>query len=229
MDTLITEHYRNPDTLSETDVKDEAAAFLVAGQDTTAWALTWIAYRIGLDPKIQALVHEEVDKVIGTDLERQLTKSDLFKLEYLDMVVSEGLRLYPTVPFIGRTIGEDMVVNGHTLPKGLSVTVGLQAVNRDPRHWDRAEEFRPERWADRNCVANRHPFASMPFSGGPRNCVGYKLARNKMKIVLATFFRRFHVQSVVPLHKSRTNGCGIVNTSVDPIPVHLRLRIEDTL
>ena len=187
--------------------------------------MSWIVYRVGLDPVIQARIHEEVDTVIGTDINRELTKEDVFKLEYMDMVVSEGLRLYPTVPFIGRTIGEDMVINGHTLPKGLSVTVGVQAVNRDPRYWDRAEEFRPERWADPNCGANRHPFASMPFSGGPRNCVGYKLARNKMRIVLATLFRRFYIESLVPWHKSRTNGCGIVNTSVDPIPIRIRLRV----
>lgn len=90
LDLLITEHMRNPDELPEELIKDEAAAFLVAGQDTTAWAMVWIIYRVGLNAKVQEKVHEEVDRVFGANTHRDLTYDDLQNLEYLDSVVMEG-------------------------------------------------------------------------------------------------------------------------------------------
>lgn len=133
--------------------------------------------------------------------------------------------MYPTVPFIGRTLGEDTEINGYVLPKGLSVTCALQIVNRDERYWPKSEVFDPNRFSAEN-LENKHPYASIPFSGGARNCVGNKLAKNKLKIILATLFRAYHVESLMPHDKSKSNGCGIVNSSGTPIPVKLTRRLH---
>lgn len=93
-------------------------------------------------------------------------------LKYMECVIKEGLRLYPSVPFIARTLEDDIhTKEGYIFPRGSNTFIHIFDLHRNPKHWPEPEKFDPDRFLPENCV-NRHPFAYVPFSAGPRNCVG---------------------------------------------------------
>lgn len=105
------------------------------------------------------------------------------------------MRLYPPVPFIGRTLSEDVQLDQYTLPKGTMVTLGIYYLHRDPRFFPDPEKFDPDRFLPEN-TTRRHPYAYLPFSGGARNCIGQKFAMHEEKSVLSSIIRKFKITSV---------------------------------
>lgn len=94
------------------------------------------------------------------------------------MVIKESLRLYPSAPFIGRVLEEDLMTKeGYLLPKGVIVNIHIYDIHRNPKYWPEPDKFDPERFLPENCV-NRHPYAFVPFSAGPRNCIGNDIILN---------------------------------------------------
>lgn len=100
-----------------------------------------------------------------------LTVFDFNKMQYLECVLKESLRLYPPVPFISRVCVEETHINGLVLPKGTEVHIHVYDIMRDPKHFSDPNSFRPERFLPENTI-NRHPYAFIPFSAGSRNCIG---------------------------------------------------------
>lgn len=100
---------------------------------------------------------------------------DLQNLTYLEMCIKESLRLYPSVPFIARVASQDIVTaTGYKIPKHTQIVVQIYDLHRNPELYPNPEKFDPERFLPDNAT-RRHPFAYLPFSGGPRNCIGMKL------------------------------------------------------
>ncbi|NXW65318.1 CP4V2 protein, partial [Eurystomus gularis] len=179
--------------LSYRDIREEVDTFMFEGHDTTAAAMNWSLYLLGCNPEAQKKVHRELDEVFG-NIERPVTMDDLKKLQYLECVVKEALRLFPSVPLFGRVLREDCFIRGYQVPKGTNVAVVTYALHRDPDIFPDPEEFRPERFLPENCKG-RHPYAYVPFSAGPRNCIGQRFAQMEEKALLALILRRFWVDS----------------------------------
>lgn len=116
-------------------------------------------------------------------------------MKYLERVIKESMRLYPPVPFIGRTLSEDIEIDKYKIPKGTMVTVGIYYLHRDPNVFPNPEKFDPDRFLTEN-TKGRHPYAYLPFSAGPRNCVGQKFAMYEEKSVLSSVIRNFKLSSV---------------------------------
>uniref|UniRef100_K9ILV3 Cytochrome P450 4V2 n=1 Tax=Desmodus rotundus TaxID=9430 RepID=K9ILV3_DESRO len=178
--------------LSRDDIREEVDTFMFEGHDTTAAAINWSLYLLGSYPEVQKKLDNELDEVFGQS-DRPPTLEDLKKLKYLECVIKETLRLFPSVPFFARHLNEDCDIGGYSIAKGSQALIIPYALHRDPRHFPNPEEFQPERFFPENS-AGRHPYAYVPFSAGPRNCIGQKFAIMEEKAILSCILRHFWVE-----------------------------------
>ncbi|XP_057367277.1 cytochrome P450 4c3-like [Daphnia carinata] len=189
LDLLIKASEANPD-FTDDDIREEVDTVMFAGHDTTASAMTWFLYCIARHPEYQQLVMDEVDQVFDGDMERPCTIQDAAELKYLECCIKETLRLYPSVPAVMRCLTEDVDIGGYKLPAGVSVALMIYGMHHSPLVYPDPEAFKPDRFLPENSIG-RHPYAFIPFSAGPRNCIGQKYGILEIKIVLANLMRRF--------------------------------------
>lgn len=144
-------------------------------------------------PEIQKKVFEESSSVLGSDLKKPTTISDLNNLSYLELVVKETLRLYPSVPLYGRHMFADLKIGDITLPKDTTVVVAPYFLGRNPEVFPDPMRFDPERFNVETNNEKNNPYSYVPFSAGPRNCIGQKFAMYEMKSVVSKVIRSFEL------------------------------------
>ncbi|XP_067106821.1 cytochrome P450 4V8 [Osmerus mordax] len=193
LDMLLKTTDEDGNKLTHQDIQEEVDTFMFRGHDTTAAAVNWAIHLLGSNPEVQRKVQQELKEVFG-ESDRPINTEDLKKLRYLECVVKESLRLFPSVPFFARRICEEFHINGFKVPKGANAIIVPYAVHRDARHFPNPEEFHPERFLPENSVG-RHPYAFIPFSAGLRNCIGQRFAMMEEKVILASIFRNFNVET----------------------------------
>eukprot|EP01102_Stenamoeba_stenopodia_P011227 TRINITY_DN3433_c0_g1_i1.p1 TRINITY_DN3433_c0_g1~~TRINITY_DN3433_c0_g1_i1.p1 ORF type:complete len:460 (-),score=84.81 TRINITY_DN3433_c0_g1_i1:70-1449(-) len=162
--------------LNDKMLKDNLFLLFVAGHDTTASTLMTAMYLLAAHPEHQDKVIKELDGVVG---KREITWDDLGKLEYLTAVIRETLRLYPPATMIVRNTLKDVTICDYNVPKGTLAVISIYSIHRDPELWPEPEVFKPERFIN---AEEKHPYAWIPFSSGPRVCLGAKFAMLEMKI-----------------------------------------------
>ncbi|XP_065127837.1 cytochrome P450 4V7 [Paramisgurnus dabryanus] len=204
LDMLLKTTDENGKNLSHEDIQEEVDTFMFEGHDTTAASMNWALHLIGSHPEVQKAVQAELQEVFGSS-ERHVGVEDLKKLRYLDCVIKESLRLFPSVPLFARSICEPCHIHGFKVPKGVNAVIIPYALHRDPRYFPEPEEFRPERFLPENSKG-RHPYAYIPFSAGPRNCIGQRFAMMEEKVVLATVLRHYELQSCQSREELRPLG-----------------------
>lgn len=136
---------------------------------------------IALHPEIQEQIHQEILEVLGDDKNKIATMQELHQLNYLERVIKESLRLYPSVAVVSRNLNEDLQLGEYLIPKDCTVTVQIFMLHKDERFFPNAEKFDPDRFLPENLI-NRHPYAYVPFSAGMRNCIGQKYAVSQLFI-----------------------------------------------
>lgn len=193
LDLLLDANENEKNPMSEVEIREQVDTFMFAGHDTTAAAINWAIFNLGNNPEIQEKVHQEIDEYFGNSQE-QITIKDIAELKYLDRVVKETLRMHPSVPHVSRRLTEDIVLDGYIVPKGCNVSMAIYHLHHNPDVWPNPEKFDPDRFLPENC-RGRHPYAYVPFSAGPRNCVGQKFALAEQKIVLTSILRKWRVKS----------------------------------
>lgn len=112
------------------------------------------------------------------------------RFTYMDCFIKECMRMFPPFPAIGRECCKDTTLFGHTIPAGSSVGILILYVHRDPKHWPNPDVFDPDRFLSENSKG-RHPCAYIPFSTGPRNCIGGKYALMNIATFLAVTLRAY--------------------------------------
>lgn len=178
--------------MTDAQLRDEAMTLFMAGHETTANTLAWAWYLLANHPEAEVKLYAEVDAVLG---DRLPTMADLPRLTYAGMIITETLRLYPTVWMLGRETTEPVELGGYTLPAGLTVFMPQWTIHRDPRWFDDPEAFRPERWEPGlRLLASLPRYAYFPFGGGPRICIGNNFALMEAALLLATIARRFRLR-----------------------------------
>ena len=228
MDTLIKEHLERPKDFTLENIREEVDTFMFEGHDTTAWGVIWTVFLLGSHPQVQSQVHQEIDALFAgkASHDEDLTLDDLRNLPYIEAVIKESQRLYPSVPAITRKCEVDTKLGDFLCPAGAEITIPIFRVHRDELHWPDCERFKPERFlaSEDNSNASRHPYAFIPFSAGPRNCIGQKFALLEEKALIARIFQHFTVRSL-DRQCDMVASVALISKSLEPIRVHLTPRI----
>ncbi|KAL5555899.1 hypothetical protein UlMin_038135 [Ulmus minor] len=163
---------------------------LVGSMDTSATAIEWAISELIKHPRIMKKVQKEINTVVG--MERMVDESDLPKLEYLDMVVKECMRLHPVAPLlVPHASVEDCTVNDFHIPRESRVIINAWAIGRDPSSWNDPEKFVPERFEGSSVDLRGRDFQLIPFGSGRRGCPGLQLGLTVVRLVLAQLVHCF--------------------------------------
>jgi cytochrome P450 len=185
---------------TDEQARDQSMTLLIAGHDTTAAGLTWLFYCLARQPQAAALVHQELDAVLGG---REPTADDLPRLNHTERAVKETLRLYPPAyALFMRQALADVEVAGYTLPRNSLVQLFPYVCQRDPRWFPEPETFDPDRFLPER-QRTLPPFAYFPFGGGPRACIGNTFAMMEMTLVAATFLQHLNVELAAGQEEAR--------------------------
>ncbi|RDD43709.1 Cytochrome P450 3A8 [Trichoplax sp. H2] len=157
--------------LTDEEIISQSFIFLLAGYETTASALAYTSYLLALNPDVQQRLLDEIDEKCpkGTTVTSELVSS----LPYLDMVLSESLRIYPPAYIVNRIAKNDIVIGGVLIPKDVVAAIPIYGIHHNEKLWPDPKKFIPERFTPEE-KAKRHPFAHLPFGNGPRNCIGMR-------------------------------------------------------
>jgi cytochrome P450 family 110 len=168
-------------------IHTELNSILSAGHETTAVALGWALYELGLHPEIVAKLRTELDAAgPHLDPERILT------LPYLDAVCNETVRLHPILAECARIPMQPMEIGGHHIPAGRALTISIVGIHHDPHLYPEPNLFRPERFLERSYSV----YEFLPFGGGHRRCLGSGLARYTMRIALAEMVQTWDFKTI---------------------------------
>lgn len=199
--------------LTDTEIREEVDTFMFEGHDTTSSAIGFAIYQLSLHPEEQQRAYEEAMSMVGREKET---------MKYLEAVIKETLRLYPSVPMYGRCLQEDFEIRGMKIPKGTGVSVFTYMCQRSEKWFPEPDKFDPERFLD--AEKDLHPYAFVAFSAGPRNCIGQKFAMLELKCSLANILRNFEI---LPAENFKPQELAeVIIKSSNGIHVRLRKRIH---
>jgi cytochrome P450 family 4 len=155
--------------LTNDDIREEVDTFMFEGHDTTASGVVFCLYNIAKYQEIQQKVYEECEHILG-DKNNERSTQKMNELSYLELVIKESQRLYPSVPFFSRKLNSEVEVEGILFPE--NVTLGFSPYNmgRDPDLFANPLKFDPLRFSIENEYEKRNPYGHIPFSAGSRNC-----------------------------------------------------------
>jgi len=204
------------ESMDDRQLRDEVMTLYLAGHETTASLLAWTLYLLARHPEIAHRVLVELD---GAPLDDPPTMEQIKGLSYLSQVVDEVLRLYPPAWTVARNaVAEDRLL-GRRVPAGAIVMVSPYFTHRLEAFWPDPLRFDPDRFAP-DVVSERRPFAYLPFSLGPRICIGMQFALYEARLVLAMILRRYRIE---PVGREEV-GCRAAGTLKPARPLMIRLR-----
>lgn len=176
--------------ITRDNIKAVIFDMLGAGTDTSSATLEWAMSEMLLNPSMMRKVQEELESVVGLD--RRVEEGDLPRLPYLKAVVKETLRLHPPGPLlIPHESFDDCTVGGYFIPRKSRLIVNVWALARDPKSWEDADVFKPERFVGSPIDIKGQHFQMLPFGSGRRGCPGQPLALTVVEYTLASLLHCF--------------------------------------
>lgn len=181
---------QQPDVFHQQAILDEILTFIVAGTETTALTLSWTLLMIAMHPEVEKKIMNELDHVLRHS--DDITYEDTLELNYLEQVIKESLRVYTFSPvFLRKTTGEVKLRN-FVIPNGVTLAIDIHNLHRREDCYKEPDTFNPDHFAP-TADNQRHLYSFLPFSGGPRNCLGMRYSWISMKVQLAHILRKFKV------------------------------------
>lgn len=177
----------NGHKMTSKEVRDVLLSLISAGHETTTHTLTWTMYLLSEHPEVFEKLQAELQTVLGGYPPKL---SDLPQLVYLDQVIKESMRLYPSAWTQGRCAVKDFELDSYRFPAGTFFMFSQWVLHRHPDLWEDADTFRPERW-DPAQSRKAPQWAYFPFGGGSRICVGKPLAQLELVLVLPLILQRY--------------------------------------
>ena len=206
---LLSAEDEHGDKMNRKQLRDAVVSLIAAGHETTTNTLIWTMYLLSEHPKVFEKVQAELRTVLG-GCNPEL--SDLPQLTYLDQVIKESMRLYPSGWTQGRCAVNDFELDGYHMPAGTLLMLSQWTLHRHPDLWEDAETFRPERWHPEQRQKELQ-WAYFPYGGGSRMCLGKSLAQLELFLVLPIILQRYlprvlpgHVVEPLPLITLRSNN-----------------------
>lgn len=169
---LMIETAKTGADLSDEDIKEEVDTIMFEGHDTTAAGSSFVLCLLGIHQDIQDRVYREIKQIFG-DSKRKATFNDTLEMKYLERVIFETLRMYPPVPVIARKITEEVRLSSHgyIIPVGTTVVIGTYKLHHREDLYPDPDVFNPDNFLPER-TQSRHYYSYIPFSAGPRSCVG---------------------------------------------------------
>ncbi|KAF3781650.1 Cytochrome P450 82C4 [Nymphaea thermarum] len=212
-------------------IKATATVLVVAGTEATAVTIEWALSLLLNNPHHLKRAQDELDCHVGK--ERQVDESDFNNLPYLQAIVKESMRLYPTTPLLlPHESMEPIQLGGFELPVGTTLFVNVWKIHHDPTLWTDPEEFKPERFlSSRNeqTSFSGQDFAFLPFGSGRRICVGWWMAIQVVHLTLARLLQGFEWSTPMNEPVDMTEGHGLAIPKATPLRVLLRPRLPPHL
>ena len=178
--------------MSRDQLRHEVMTLFIAGHTTVAAALAWTWSLLAQHPDVEHALQAELATVLGG---RPPTAHDLPALRYTTMIIEEGLRLYPPTWVTARTPWADDEIGGYQLPAHAVLLLSAYVLHRHPALWENPERFDPERFTPERS-RDRPRFAYFPFGGGPRRCIGQRLAMMEMVLIVAMIAQHYQLRLV---------------------------------
>ncbi|XP_053691283.1 probable cytochrome P450 313a4 [Sabethes cyaneus] len=202
--------------LSDIELHHNVIIMMTAGSDTTGTTMGFIAQLFGIYPHLQEKVYREIKEAFPSDSNLDFTPKRLAQLQYTEMFIKESLRHFPAVPIILRQTTGDIELDGIMIPTGTTLQMSIYNLHRRKDLWGPdAEDFNPENFSEER-IERRHPFAYLPFSGGNRNCIGYRYAMISMKIMVVHLLINFRFKSDLCLKDLRLKFDALLKFSEEP-------------
>lgn len=219
-------------TQDPVELRDQLLNVLVAGRDTTAGVLGWIFYHMAQQPELYARLRRDIINDFGTyDSPQNMDFTGLKNCTYLQWVLSEALRLHPSVPFNSRRATKDTTIptgggpdqkSPIFIPKGMEVNYMVHVMQRRKDLWgETAHEFKPERWLNRKAG-----WEFLPFNGGPRICLGQQFALTTAGYTVARICQRFDKLADLVPHDADPQKERYWFT-VTGAPLHVKVRLHE--
>ncbi|MGL4557298.1 MAG: cytochrome P450, partial [Afipia sp.] len=180
--------------LDDVNIRYQINTFLIAGHETTSGLLSCAIYAMLKHPEVLKKAYEEVDRVLGADINAKPTFQQVTQLHYISQILKESLRMWPPAPAYGVSPLKDETIGGkYKLKKGTFVTILVMALHRDPSVWGpNPDVFDPENFS-REAEAKRPPNAWKPFGNGQRACIGRGFAMHEAALALGMILQRFRL------------------------------------
>lgn len=181
--------------MTDQEIVAQCFIFFLAGYETTASTLSFMAHSLSLNPDIQKKLTQEIKDILGDELPDY---DNIQKLPYLDQCMSETLRKYPIATRVIRHTSRDITIKNWQFPKNTEVIIPIYGLHHNPKYWPDPHKFDPERFSPE--AQEKHtPFTYLPFGGGPRICIGMRLAQMELKMAMVQILRKF---KFVPCEKT---------------------------
>ncbi|XP_013404323.1 cytochrome P450 2C15 [Lingula anatina] len=206
----VTQEGQDPEVFTEKNFFRTIADLYMAGTDTTANTLRWSLVHMVNEPHVQKKVQQEINEVIGQG--RVVKMEDKIRMPYTEATILEVFRMSPVAPFgVAHATSESVEVGGYTIPKGTIVIADQYRILHDKCNFEDPYQFKPERWLDSSGKVTKSG-AYIPFSTGPRVCLGKGLAEMEAFIFFTTLMQNFVFK--VPNGEKHPNGIEGINTGV---------------
>ncbi len=175
--------------MTDNELLDELVTLIVAGSETSAATMNWVWYLLSQHPEVEQKIHDELE---SADYDKAPDFMQCAELGYLKQVIEEALRLYPPVWLYTRKAIANDKVGEVGIPAGADIFISPYFMHRHKDFWPEAEKFDPDRFTEQN-VKQRHNLAFVPFSAGPRRCIGDFFGTVEAQIHFAILLRNFRL------------------------------------
>ena len=206
-----------PDVMTRTQIRNEIIVLFMAGHETTANVLAWTWYLISQSPSVEQKLHQELESVLG---DRTPEFEDVENLHYTRAILDETMRLYPPVPILSRQALEEDEIRGKKVPPGSLVLVVPWLIQRHKKFWKNPDHFMPERFmpgADKPIK-----FTYLPFSAGPRVCIGKSFGITESVLAIAIIAQRFRLK--LPANADVKHECRLTLRPKGKLPMKMEIR-----